>query len=66
MGLSAKEKIISLRHDLDLTQPEFAELLGVSVRTVIYWELPGKKVPKPIEKLIDYMREEQEAKIDAS
>ncbi|MCW1885283.1 type II toxin-antitoxin system MqsA family antitoxin [Luteolibacter flavescens] len=34
----AKTEAAKIRHDLNLTQPDFAELLGVSVATVRKWE----------------------------
>jgi DNA-binding transcriptional regulator YiaG len=34
----AKTEAAKIRHDLNLTQPDFASLLGVSVATVRKWE----------------------------
>ncbi len=40
-----KEELINIRTQLDLTQEKFADLAGVSLRTVQYWE-EGKNIPK--------------------
>mgnify|MGYP003392779768 CR=1 FL=1 len=40
-----KEKVFEVRCNLDLTQAQFAELLGVSTGTVSQWETGRIKVP---------------------
>lgn len=48
--------IIAYRHDKGLTQETFAELLNVSVRTVLYWEhgrIPSLSLQQKLLKLED-------------
>jgi DNA-binding transcriptional regulator YiaG len=42
-----KEKIKAFRNKLELTQPQFAELLGTSQVLISYWET-GKRNPAPM------------------
>ena len=42
-----EEKIRALRNKLELTQPQFAELLGTSRESISYWET-GKRNPSSI------------------
>ncbi|MFH0988492.1 MAG: helix-turn-helix transcriptional regulator [bacterium] len=41
------ERILSLREELELTQIEFAERVGVRQATISNWET-GKKAPSPM------------------
>lgn len=40
----------ALRTALQLTQPQFAMLLGVSAATVSRWEKPGAAAPEPLQR----------------
>ncbi len=47
------EQFKERRAALDLTQAALAEELGVSLRAVKHYEAGDRKVPKPVEKLLD-------------
>lgn len=49
--------IVQIRHSLNLTQRGFAEVLGVSCRTVEAWE-SGKSTPTPTAKKLMYLIQE--------
>ena len=50
-----KEKIKAIRHKFGLTQKQFAEKLGVSIRTLQHWEQgdrnPNRWVAQKIEEM---------------
>jgi DNA-binding transcriptional regulator YiaG len=48
------EQIQKLRDDMELTQQQLADFLGVSIRTVNGWEA-GRVVPKPLKMLLSYV-----------
>ena len=49
--------VLKIRTDLSMTQKSFANILGVSCRTVEAWEC-GKSTPTPTEKKLLYLIQE--------
>jgi DNA-binding transcriptional regulator YiaG len=45
--------IITIRKALGLTQTELGEALGVTMRAVQHYELGTRKIPKPIQLLLE-------------
>lgn len=52
--MNEKEEIKKLREQLGMTQDAFAELCGVSLRTVQNWE-NGKKIPESTKRLLKFI-----------
>ena len=48
-----KEQIKQARLDAGMTQSEYAENIGVSLRTYAYYEAGEKPIPKTVSKLIN-------------
>lgn len=54
-------EMIKARFSLNMTRDEFANKLGVSIRTVFYWE-EGKRNPgKPVLLLLDQIMKQKES-----
>ena len=52
------KRLKAIRKDeLGLTQKEFADAVGVSLRTLQDWEMGRNPMPKPVELLLSLMRE---------
>ncbi|MDD5674874.1 MAG: helix-turn-helix domain-containing protein [Chitinivibrionales bacterium] len=52
------KRLQAIRHDeLGLTQKVLAEAVGANLRTLQDWETGRSPMPKPVEKLLDLMRE---------
>ncbi len=53
------KQIKGIRNKLNLTQTIFAEILGVSIKTVEAWEA-GKNVPNgPAQRILDLLKKEE-------
>lgn len=59
-GRGTMRSISELRDRLGLSQTEFADTIGKSLRQVQYYESGEIDIPKHVSKLIDYLIEEQE------
>lgn len=55
--------IVEIRKSLSMTQKSFAEVLGVSCRTVEAWEC-GKSVPTPTAKKLIYLIQQDHALVE--
>lgn len=55
--------VLSVRKSLSMTQKSFAEVLGVSCRTVEAWEC-GKSTPTPTAKKLMYLIQEDHTLVD--
>jgi len=51
-----------LRALLELTQPGLARALGVHPITVARWETGTRKIPEPVARLVERLRQEKRAK----
>lgn len=56
-----RQRLRQIRKEIGVNQTKFSEMLGVSVRSVKYYEKGEVEVPAPVDKLIDYMVKEREA-----
>lgn len=50
-------KLLRMRQKMDMTQTDWAQVLGVSVKTVQAWEQHANNVPEEIEKLAELVKE---------
>ena len=54
------EELKNFRKKINLTQKEFAELIGVSKPTIERWETSDKRITGPVVLLIDLLSEHDE------
>ena len=52
-----KDELKALRHALALTTTQLGEKLGVSRRTIEGYEMGRRKIPRPVEMLINLLKE---------
>ncbi len=57
--MTTAQGIIELRHALELTQPQLADLLGVGFRSLCRWEVGGRLTSAALSKLAKFAREKK-------